>query len=34
MSEITGNIMADLKKENDFATEAKKMMKLYKDEHT
>ena len=33
MSEITGNIMADLKKENDFATEAKKMMKLYKDEH-
>ena len=32
MSEITGNIMADLKKENDFATEAKKMMELYKDE--
>ena len=32
MSEITGNIMADLKKENYFATEAKKMMKLYKDE--
>ena len=32
MSEITGNIMSDWKKENDFATEAKKMMKLYKDE--
>ena len=33
MSEITGNIMSDCKKENDFANEAKKMMKLYKDEH-
>ena len=32
MTEVTGNIMADLKKENDFAMEAKKMMKLYKDE--
>lgn len=32
MTEITGNIMTDLKKENDFATEAKKMMKLYADE--
>lgn len=32
MSEITGNIMSDWKKENDFATEAKKMMKLYEDE--
>ena len=32
MSEITGNIMVDWKKENDFATEAKKMMKLYEDE--
>ena len=32
MTEVTGNIMADLKKENDFATEAKKMMKLYEDE--
>ena len=32
MSEITGNIMSNWKKENDFATEAKKMMKLYKDE--
>ena len=33
MTEVTGNIMADLKKENGFATEAKKMIKLYKDEH-
>lgn len=33
MSEITGNIMYDWKKGNDFATEAKKMMKLYEDEH-
>ena len=32
MSEITGNIMADLKKENDFATEAKKMMKPYEED--
>ena len=32
MREITGNIMSDWKKENDFATEAKKMMKLYEDE--
>ena len=32
MSEITGNIMYNLKKENDFATEAKKMMQLYEDE--
>ena len=32
MTEVTGNIMADLKKENDFATEAKKMIKLYEDE--
>ena len=32
MSEINGNIMVDWKKENDFATEAKKMMKLYEDE--
>lgn len=32
MSEITGNIIVDWKKENDFATEAKKMMKLYEDE--
>lgn len=32
MSEITGNIMADLNTENDFANEAKKMMKLYEDE--
>ena len=33
MSEITGNIMDDLNTENDFANEAKKMMKLYEDEH-
>ena len=33
MSKITGNIMSDWKKENDFATEMKKMMKLYEDEH-
>ena len=32
MSEITGNIMSDWKKENDFDNEAKKMMKLYEDE--
>lgn len=32
MSEITGNIMAYLNTENDFANEAKKMMKLYEDE--
>ena len=32
MTEVTGNIMADWKKENDFANEAKKMMKLYEDE--
>ena len=32
MNEITGNIMSDWKKENDFATEAEKMMKLYEDE--
>ena len=32
MSEITGNIMADLKKENDFATEAEKIIKIYEDE--
>lgn len=32
MSEITGNIMSNWKKENDFATEAEKMMKLYEDE--
>ena len=29
MNEIIGNIMSDWNKENDFATEAKKMMKLY-----
>ena len=33
MSEITGKIISDWKKENDFATEAEKMMKLYEDEH-
>ena len=33
MSEITGDIMSYWKKENDFATEAEKMMKLYEDEH-
>ena len=32
MDEVTGNIMSDWKKENEFATEAKKMMKLYEDE--
>ena len=32
MNEIIGNIMSDWNKENDFATEAKKMMKLYEDE--
>ena len=32
MSEITGNIMYYWKKENDFANEAKKMMKLHEDE--
>lgn len=32
MTEVNGNIMTYLKKENDFATEAKKMMKLYADE--
>ena len=32
MSEITGNIMSDWKKENDFANEAKKMIKIYEDE--
>ena len=32
MSEITGNIMADLKKENYFATEAEKIIKIYEDE--
>lgn len=32
MSEITGNVIADLNTENDFANEAKKMMKLYEDE--
>ena len=32
MSEIIGNIMTDWKNENDFANEAKKMMKLYEDE--
>ena len=32
MTEVTGNIMADLKKENDFATEAEKIIKIYEDE--
>lgn len=32
MTEVTGNIMADLNTENDLANEAKKMMKLYEDE--
>ena len=32
MSEITGNIMDDLNTENDFANEAKKMIKLYENE--
>ena len=32
MSEITGNIMSDWKKENDFAKEAEKMIKLHEDE--
>ena len=32
MDEVTGNIMSDWKKENEFATEAKKMIKLYEDE--
>ena len=32
MSEITGNIMTDLKPEKDFANEAQKMIKLYEDE--
>ena len=33
MTEVTGNIMADLNTENDLSNEAKKMMKLYEDEH-
>ena len=32
MTEFNGNIMADLKKANDFAKEAEKLMKLYEDE--
>lgn len=32
MTEVNGNIIADLKKENDFAKEAEKLMKLYEDE--
>ena len=32
MTEVTGNIMTDLKPEKDFANEAQKMMKLYEDE--
>ena len=32
MDEVTGNIMSDWKKENEFATEAEKMMKIYEDE--
>ena len=32
MTEVIGNIMSDWNKENDFATEAEKMMKLYEDE--
>lgn len=32
MTEVNGNIMADLKKQNDFAKEAEKLMKLYEDE--
>ena len=32
MAEVTGNVIDDLNTENDFANEAKKMMKLYEDE--
>ena len=32
MTEVNGNIMADLKKQNDFAKEAEKLIKLYEDE--
>ena len=32
MTEVTGNIITDLKPEKDFANEAQKMMKLYEDE--